>query len=180
MYVRASHPDDCTKLDNSFFFVFVIISARSEAIVEPQLRSGARAEPGLNRDDPLYLSVCLFVRGIFGMPKQITMRLSLGGRRAYWATFSYPFSNIIIKSDIKNIGANIPLRKASSICRQYTCKGVCVRSQGDSGGPLMVSAGGRWTQIGVVSFGNKCGEPGYPGVYTRVSHYLPWLRQQLL
>ncbi|KAH9642586.1 hypothetical protein HF086_011179 [Spodoptera exigua] len=52
-----------------------------------------------------------------------------------------------------------------------------VATVGDSGGPLMLQVGGRWTQIGVVSFGNKCGEPGYPGVYTRVTHYTHWLQQ---
>ncbi|KAL0868211.1 hypothetical protein ABMA27_007747 [Loxostege sticticalis] len=65
------------------------------------------------------------------------------------------------------------------LCAGYARGGVDA-CQGDSGGPLMLQVNGRWTQIGVVSFGNKCGEPGYPGVYTRVTHYNSWLQQNLL
>ncbi|KAG6451312.1 proclotting enzyme isoform X2 [Manduca sexta] len=65
------------------------------------------------------------------------------------------------------------------LCAGYARGGVDA-CQGDSGGPLMLLINGRWTQIGVVSFGNKCGEPGYPGVYTRVTHYNHWLQQNLV
>ncbi|GFY62362.1 clotting factor B [Trichonephila inaurata madagascariensis] len=49
--------------------------------------------------------------------------------------------------------------------------------QSDSGGPLMYNADYRtsWILVGIVSFGYRCGEPGYPGVYTRVSSYMEWI-----
>ncbi|XP_069361912.1 proclotting enzyme-like isoform X7 [Maniola hyperantus] len=58
--------------------------------------------------------------------------------------------------------------------------------QGDSGGPLMQPIYNSETlkfyfyQIGVVSFGKKCAEAGFPGVYTRVTNFVPWLQQNML
>lgn len=46
--------------------------------------------------------------------------------------------------------------------------------QGDSGGPLQ-HAGSRWQVVGIVSWGQGCGTPSTPGVYTSVRAYLNWI-----
>jgi len=49
--------------------------------------------------------------------------------------------------------------------------------QGDSGGPLQVRLSDpycMYSQVGVTSFGSGCGGDR-PGVYTRVSYYVPWI-----
>lgn len=55
----------------------------------------------------------------------------------------------------------------------------CDACPGDNGGPLMVlDSSNRAVQVGVTSFGVSCGTKKRPGVYTRVSAYLPWFRQK--
>jgi len=50
--------------------------------------------------------------------------------------------------------------------------------QGDSGGPMMVKEGGKHTVVGVVSWGIGCAGDT-PGIYTRVSHHLDWIKKSI-
>jgi secreted trypsin-like serine protease len=66
------------------------------------------------------------------------------------------------------------------IVEHMLCAGQAARDScsGDSGGPLMVNSG-KWTQVGIVSWGIGCGKGQYPGVYTRVEKFLPWIKKNL-
>ncbi|CAG9759367.1 unnamed protein product [Ceutorhynchus assimilis] len=66
------------------------------------------------------------------------------------------------------------------IVEHMLCAGQANRDScsGDSGGPLMVN-NGKWTQVGIVSWGIGCGKGQYPGVYTRVEKFLPWITKNL-
>ncbi|KAI1902779.1 hypothetical protein AGOR_G00019510 [Albula goreensis] len=66
-----------------------------------------------------------------------------------------------------------PTLKPKMICAGGDSIDSC---QGDSGGPLMCYSRNTWVQVGVVSFGNGCGKPNYPGVYTRVSSYREFIK----
>ena len=43
---------------------------------------------------------------------------------------------------------------------------------GDHGAPLVCQGGsGRWYVVGLVNWGEGCGKPGVPTVYSRISYY---------
>ncbi|CAF5178167.1 unnamed protein product [Rotaria magnacalcarata] len=90
--------------------------------------------------------------------RQVTVNvMNNQAQQAYRSTF-----------DVRQqIGAGIPNIGGKDSC------------QGDSGGPLMYDANNQWYLSGVVSFGDGCGAARYPGIYTRTSAYLTWLRSKM-
>lgn len=77
-----------------------------------------------------------------------------------------------------SVGKQLPngILPQSMLCAGDLLKGgdTC---QGDSGGPLQIllkSPYCMYSLIGVTSFGKDCGSYS-PGVYTRVSHFIPWI-----
>ncbi|MDI5940405.1 MULTISPECIES: S1 family peptidase [Micromonospora] len=90
-----------------------------------------------------------------------------GAQQRYLLKATVPFVSDSVCST--NYGGDII--PAEEICAGYASGGTDT-CQGDSGGPMFRrDAANAWIQVGIVSWGNGCARPNYPGVYTQVSYF---------
>ncbi|XP_064594990.1 trypsin-3-like, partial [Liolophura sinensis] len=47
---------------------------------------------------------------------------------------------------------------------------------GDSGGPILCLQETSWHLAGISSGGYHCGQYEFPGIYTRINHYIDWIK----
>ncbi|KAL7633043.1 UNVERIFIED_CONTAM: hypothetical protein RMT77_016619 [Armadillidium vulgare] len=91
-----------------------------------------------------------------------------------------PYIIFLRKANVRilsNFYCNVKISKTFledfMMCADSNISQTC---QGDSGGPLMINELNKYVQIGVVSFGYGCKLTFFPDVYTRVNHYLQWIK----
>ncbi|WP_030794476.1 S1 family peptidase [Streptomyces sp. NRRL S-920] len=91
-----------------------------------------------------------------------------GAQQRYLLKATVPF---VSDADCKAAyGAD--LTPGEEICAGNLAQGGIDTCQGDSGGPMFrKDEAGAYIQVGVVSWGNGCARPKFPGVYTEVSTF---------
>jgi len=102
------------------------------------------------------------------------------GMQEYNNTSSYPTSIRAAKIKVGTVRTN----KCNSLygrdvhkTGKFCAGGKVDACQEDSGGPLMCKHRGRYHLVGIISSGKGCGV--YPGLYTEVSRYVPWIEKSL-
>ena len=68
----------------------------------------------------------------------------------------------------------------SMICAGYPGVGGKDACQGDSGGPFVCNDGGKAVVAGTTSFGFGCALADYPGVYSRTTTALDWIKANMV
>lgn len=140
-------------------------------------------------NNPLVWPICL--------PIENSLRsnsfVGQNGVVAGWGSIYYdgPRSSILLVADLPVLSESTCQQvfgSATVIDNRIICAGYVTgfkdTCKGDSGGPLMYAEkNGKiltYYQIGIISYGYKCAEKGYPGVFTKVTKFLEWIQKNVV
>ncbi|XP_036337082.1 LOW QUALITY PROTEIN: serine protease 44-like [Rhagoletis pomonella] len=105
--------------------------------------------------------------------------------------FQGPSSNVLRDVQVPIVNQQSCEQSYNSVFQHiaFTDRFICAGNsyvdacQGEFGGPLrfpMLENGAyHYYILGLVSYGYECARAGFPGVYTRVASYLPWIRSHM-
>ncbi|XP_074090068.1 transmembrane protease serine 7 [Macrotis lagotis] len=92
-------------------------------------------------------------------------------------------SMILQQAEVELIDQTVCVSTYGIVTARMLCAGAMSGKRdackGDSGGPLSCQrkSDGKWILTGIVSWGRGCGRADFPGVYTRVSNFVPWIHR---
>ncbi|XP_019874888.1 CLIP domain-containing serine protease B9 [Aethina tumida] len=117
-------------------------------------------------------------------PNYIVYQYQLSG---WGKTDAAEISNVKMKVDVPSYDHQSCREKFQALELTVTDKQICAGGvkgkdscTGDSGGPLMMTPNGTvWYAAGLVSYGLGCAREGWPGVYTSIPHYVPWIKSEI-
>lgn len=143
------------------------------------------------RDADLGLFLCCLdmkCTNIWFCAKHYCSRSLLFVSELVWLVYSIPgksYSRTLLQGVVPLLPReDCKLRYGQKFTNRMICAGNLSEDkrvdscQGDSGGPLMCQrSNGRWIILGITSWGYGCGRKDSPGVYTKVSKYVPWIKK---
>ena len=89
-------------------------------------------------------------------------------------------TNSVCNSLYSNAPVTAPNITDSMICAGYPGVGGKDACQGDSGGPFVCNDGGKAVVAGTTSWGYGCALAKYPGVYSRTTTALDWIKANMV
>ncbi|KAG1665093.1 Transmembrane protease serine 2 [Nymphon striatum] len=158
------HPEfvsDSSKLDNDLVLLQLDRPVEFNSHTRPACLPQARVQPGLK---------CSMIG--WGKP-----------REGYDVDYKFAINKVeipILSHDTCQLwySAKYYSLTESMLCAGYE-EGGKDACQGDSGGPLLCNENGHWFVAGLASWGYGCAQPFYPGVYTNVYNFVPWIKEMM-
>lgn len=100
-----------------------------------------------------------------------------------WGKTENGYQNLLKSAKVPIVSDSVCSKLYKGITSNMVCAGYLEGGidscSGDSGGPLVCEMSGRYTVMGATSYGAGCAQANAPGVYARVTAFLPWIRETI-